>query len=436
MKWSKTLSGTAANSVAPTLDGGYAIAVEKQDAFGFIKTDSSGDVLANQLYPTPSSQASAQAIVQADDGGYAIAGWTSNPDTGLHDTWLVKTDASGQKQWSQTYPELGGYDLIKTSKGGYALTGDRAFLIITDASGNVEWNRLYDMQTGNGSQYFTCMQSLIEASPDHFVLAGVHNGGQYVNLQFEWLQVALKSGEQLIPPETTILSPINTTYTERNIPLTFYVNEPTIRFTGYSINGLFNTTINGNVTLENLHNGSYNVTVISTDTDYNTAPSQTVSFTVNSSEPYVLPKVTIQSPICQTYNTTQLTLNFSVNQRVFWTAYSLDGSGNKTAYPNSILFIANGTHQLTVYAGDIVGGEAGSATVNFNIAVSSSSPFDGGGYGNMINEVIEAVAQITTSETFLITVAFLALVLGVVIIVVVIVTRNSSKQKKLPRIVR
>jgi hypothetical protein len=54
----------------------------------------------------------------------------------------------------------------------------------------------------------------------------------------------------------------------------------------------------------------------------------------------------------------------------------------------------------------------------------------------MINEVIEAVAQITTSETFLITVAFLALVLGVVIIVVVIVTRNSSKQKKLPRIVR
>ena len=80
-------------------------------------------------------------------------------------------------------------------------------------------------------------------------MTGVHNSGEHSHLQFQWIQVALKSGEKLIPPETTILSPTNTIYNTRDVPLTFYVNEPT-RFLGCSING-YNFSISGNTTLRN-----------------------------------------------------------------------------------------------------------------------------------------------------------------------------------------
>jgi hypothetical protein len=442
MEWSTMLAGVAANSIVSTLDGGYAFAVENQDAFGFVRTTATGQVLAEHLYPAAGRTASAQSIVQADDGGYAIAGWVSNAATGLHDAWLVKIDVSGQHQWSRTFADWGAYSLIKTSKGDYALTGDRAFLILTDASGNVLWNRLYDGQTGNGSQYFTRMQSIIEASPDHFVLAGVHNGGQYVNLQFQWIEVSLKSGEQLVPPEITILSPVSTTYNRRSVPLTFYVNEPT-RFLSYRVNGFvgFNFTLSGNTTLENLPNGNYSVTVFATDMEFNTASSQAVSFSVNSSVPYVVPKVTIQSPVSQTYNSTQIQLEFTVDQRVFWTAYSLDGQENKTALSKLILFIEGGTHQLTVYAGYTVGGEAGSATVTFTVspfACGQPLPWSSsnGTYGDMISQFFQATAQIVFQQAFLI-IGIVFFALGVSIIVIGLVfRRNISKQKRQPRMVR
>jgi hypothetical protein len=392
------------------------------------------------LYPVSGGIASAQAIAQADDGGYALTGWVSNLETGLHDTLLVKTDASGQKQWSQTYPELGAYALIKTSKGGYALTGDRAMLLITDASGKIEWNWLYDMQTGNGSEYFTRMHSIIEATPDHFVMAGVHNGGQYVNLQFQWIQVALKSGEKLIPPETTILSPTNSVYDTRDVPFTFYVNEPA-KYLLACLNGN-NFTLNGNTTLENLPNGTYNITVQATDMDYNHAESQTVTFTVDSAEQYVLPKITIHSPVSQTYNTTQITLNFTVDQRVSWTAFSIDGSENRTAVPNLTMLIESGTHQLTVYAGDIVGGVAGSASVTFNVSgYASSYPFSpftsGNGYGSPISEIVQTAVQFATSEAFLIVgVVFMAFAVGLIVVLVFVLARGSSNQTKRARLVR
>ena len=374
-EWNKTYSGNAANSVIATSDGGYALAVEYSDSFGFIKIDSSGNQLLNQKYVAPSNQASAQTIVQIDDGGFAIAGWIVDGITSAHSTWLVKTDASGQQQWSKTYNGLGGYALIKTTSGGYAMTGDRAFLIITDSSGNEEWNKVYDGLTANDSQ--TRMESLQEVTPNHFVMVGVDDGGPYGNLQLSWIQVALKSGAQIIPPQTTILSPTNTTYSERNVPLTFYINQPT-RYLLCSVNGVFNMTINGNTTLTNLSNGSYKVTVVSTDNDYNSAASQTVPFSIMSADPLVLPKVVIQSPTSQIYNRSQVSLIFSVNQMVLWSAYSLDGGDNRTAFPNTNMFLSlsPGPHTITVYAAQSPVGPAASATVAFTVSTPTyPTPF-------------------------------------------------------------
>lgn len=439
MEWQKTLPGNDATSVVETDDGNYALAVQYPDSFGLVIIDSSGNILLNQTYPAPADQAYAQAIALGVDGGYAIAGWTTHSSTGVNDTWLVKTDDAGQEQWNRTYPGLAGFALIKTDEGGYALTGDRAYLIITDSSGNVEWDQTYDSETGNGSQYFTRMQSIIEASPDHFVMVGFQNtltwstSGPYTHYQLLWIQVALKSGTQTVPPQTTILSPTNTIYDQRNIPLAFFVNQPAIYFM-YSVNGYSNISIAGNTTLTNLPNGEYNLTVFSTDANYNTAPSQTVTFAVNSAEPYVPPNVTIQSPINQTYSYgSQLNLVYSVTQPVFWTAYSIDGGANMTAFPNLILNpLTNGTHTITVYAGDIAGGQAGKATVSFSVLPPSEPSYvmlnpPGANYANRLNEAIRSAIHIFITPTFWLIVGFaLAASIGGVIVVAVLLTRKTS----------
>jgi hypothetical protein len=50
---------------------------------------------------------------------------------------MVKINSFGQLQWSKTLSDLGATDIIKTANGGYALTGDRAFLTLTDAEGDI-----------------------------------------------------------------------------------------------------------------------------------------------------------------------------------------------------------------------------------------------------------------------------------------------------------
>jgi hypothetical protein len=67
----------------------------------------------------------AQSVVQTDDEGYAVAGYTSSDYSSI-DFWLVKTDAAGNMQWNKTYGGTNkeyAYSVVQTSDGGYALAG-------------------------------------------------------------------------------------------------------------------------------------------------------------------------------------------------------------------------------------------------------------------------------------------------------------------------
>jgi hypothetical protein len=80
------------------------------------------------------------------------------------------------------------------------------------------------------------------------------------------------------------------------------------------------------------------------------------------------PKISVLSPLSQQYNESSVSLVFTVDKPVNWTGYSLDGKENITVTGNTTLTgLSNGSHNVTVYAKDLVDAEA-SDTVWFNVA--------------------------------------------------------------------
>jgi hypothetical protein len=84
------------------------------------------------------------------------------------------------------------------------------------------------------------------------------------------------------PPVICILSLENKTFDSPDIPLTLAINQSAnIK---YSLDGLENTTINGNTTLSNLQNGAHNITIYAIDDDGNVGISN-ATFTVSTPTP-------------------------------------------------------------------------------------------------------------------------------------------------------
>jgi len=182
-QWNKTYGGTGGDiawSVIQTGDGGYAIAGWNGANALLVKTDSSGNMQWNKTYGGLGSDV-AWSVIQTGDGGYAIGGETSSYGAGSVDSWLIKTDSSGNAQWNKTY---GGTNLdtcrslIKTSDGGYALVGYTNsygagnldfWLVKTDSSGNAQWNKTY------GGTNYDIACSVVQTIGGGYAIAGYTN---------------------------------------------------------------------------------------------------------------------------------------------------------------------------------------------------------------------------------------------------------------------
>lgn len=186
VEWNNTYGGPdwdAANSLVQTSDLGYAVAgltysfgAGGSDAW-LVKTDANGNVEWNKTYGGQGDDV-ASALIRTSDGGYALAGITNSSGAGSQDFWLVKTDASGNLQWSKTYGGSGDDEasaLIQTSDRGYALVGyttsfgagsEDFWLVRTDENGNQEWTKTYG---GTDSDW---AKSLVQTSDGGYVLAG------------------------------------------------------------------------------------------------------------------------------------------------------------------------------------------------------------------------------------------------------------------------
>jgi len=186
LQWTKTIGGPESewgNSLIQTSDGGYAIAGETY-SFGageadvyVVKLDAKGNLQWTKTIGGPKGDWGF-SLIQASDGGYAIAGTTISFGAGETDVYVVKLDAKGNLQWIKTIggeSDDWGYSLIQTSDGGYAIAGstksfgagdEDVYVVKLDAKGNLQWTKTI------GGPKDDWGKSLIQTSDGGYAIAG------------------------------------------------------------------------------------------------------------------------------------------------------------------------------------------------------------------------------------------------------------------------
>ena len=171
------------------------------------------------------------------------------------------------------------------------------------------------------------------------------------------------------PPEVSILSPLNQTYYNSSVDLVFTQDKP-VNWTSYSLDGELNVTVAGNTTLTGLIDGSHSLVIYANDTVGNMGASLTVIFTIATP-----PKISILSPLNQTYTESNVPLIFTLDKPVNCTCCSLDGLDNVTIAGNTTLGeLLNGSHNLTVYIIDRSGNTGASEKIYFTVEVPEPFP--------------------------------------------------------------
>jgi hypothetical protein len=179
-QFAKGYSGISVQSIIQASDGGFAIAGwtgSTSRNVSMIKLLSSGDASWARTFDGGNWEY-VESIIQTSDGGYAMVGATNSSGAGNYDILVIKLDASGIVDWAKTF---GGtqaecaYSIIQTSDGGYAVTGytgssgagfDDFFILKLLASGNLDWARTF------GGAINDCASSITETTDGGIAVAG------------------------------------------------------------------------------------------------------------------------------------------------------------------------------------------------------------------------------------------------------------------------
>jgi hypothetical protein len=229
--WSQTYGGNVADvgrDVSQTLDGGYVI-IGYTQSYGsggtdcwLIKTDANGNEQWNQTFGGQGNDWGYSGH-QTQDGGFIMTGYTSSYSAGNLDVWLVKTDASGDEQWSQVFGgnlNDGGECVRQTQDGGFIIAGmtdsygegdSDVWLIKTDANGNEEWNQTFGGSDGDkgysvqetqdgGFIVAGATQSYSTSANDAWLIKTDNDGNLTWNVRFgeEWNEDDVRSVQQTL----------------------------------------------------------------------------------------------------------------------------------------------------------------------------------------------------------------------------------------------
>ena len=172
-------SNEAGYALTETSDGGFAITGLTQQANGtedmlVVKTDADGNVQWNQMYGLSGNDCG-KSIITCPEGGYALTGYTQSPSSSGYYYVLLKIDNSGTPQWSSTFgtPNSFPESLIQTQDGGYAIigytnvtnTGNDFYIVKTNSAGVESWNK--KLGTANNDYGYSIIQT-----SDGYAMAG------------------------------------------------------------------------------------------------------------------------------------------------------------------------------------------------------------------------------------------------------------------------
>jgi len=136
-----------------------------------------------------------------------------------------------------------------------------------------------------------------------------------------------------------------------------------------------------NDVLTGIPDGDHNVTITAaawgaygegaTMKYFDVSSSISVSFYVDT----ISPSISIAALENKTYVTSDVPLNFTINETVSQISYVLDGQANVMLSGNTTLIgLSYGQHNVTVYAVDLAGNVGSSETITFTVAKQESFP--------------------------------------------------------------
>lgn len=183
-----TSDDEVAKDIQTTSDNGYILGGYREQAlsgrdFHLIKVTSLGVVEWTKSYGG-SAEDVAHAVLQTSDGGYMVVGETSSFGFGDKDMWILRLDSNGDSLWSTTFlsPELEvAYGIAQADDGGFAIAGyqeeisgsfDQDVLLVKiSALGALQWFTLFE----NGG--YDVAFDVDACADDGFVLCGRSDGG-------------------------------------------------------------------------------------------------------------------------------------------------------------------------------------------------------------------------------------------------------------------
>jgi hypothetical protein len=134
------------------------------------KFDGEGKYLWNQSYDMRFFNYPIRGLLETRENGYALVGNIADQYATLK---IIKTDSEGKTIWSKTYPRINciAWGLTQTREGGYLITGGRGdgkgVLVKTDASGEMQWSKTLEVSG---------IHDTVQADDDNYVTAG----GSYI----------------------------------------------------------------------------------------------------------------------------------------------------------------------------------------------------------------------------------------------------------------
>lgn len=160
IKWTRTVGGEryeVGNSVKQTSDRGYII-VGTTTSYGagnedvyVVKLDNFGNLLWTKTIGGQGRDVGMSVYQTAKDDGYIITGSTDSFGAGKRDVYVIRLDSGGALLWAKTIggeSDDEGISVIQSDDGGYAIAGytmsygvgsEDVYFIKLDTNGNLLW---------------------------------------------------------------------------------------------------------------------------------------------------------------------------------------------------------------------------------------------------------------------------------------------------------